>query len=111
MPARLTEIAKQDVADYADVIATDSVTRAVRWTDGLFDLVDLIGDSPLAFARIPEDDRYRAAHYFSHRLIYRILEDDLVVVVRVVHAAQKPIEVATLDQALFAEAEVLEDSA
>lgn len=94
----LSEPARQDIAEAATFIATDSPERAGRWILLLEQLFDSLCEMPRRFPRVPEltsgPAEYREARHFSHRVIFRIDEDSCrVQVVRVYHVARKPLAV------------------
>lgn len=89
--------AESDVREAAAYIRSDSPRAAQRWVLGLREAMAVLRDAPLSLPFIPETDRlgrpYRAIHYYSHRVIYRVDEENAVVyIVRVYHGARRPLE-------------------
>lgn len=68
---------------------TSPVTRPSTprpWVDRIIGTTRRLGEHPLAGRVVPErgDDRYREVFVYSYRVIYRI-DDDQVLVVAVIH--------------------------
>jgi plasmid stabilization system protein ParE len=88
--------AAQDIDDTTTYIAQDSPSAAATWKEKLQGLIESLQDMPGRFPVIAEADEfthpYRAAHHFSHRVVFRIDEAaGIVYVVRVYHAARQPL--------------------
>jgi plasmid stabilization system protein ParE len=93
---RITEIAAKDIDEAVTYIAIDSPSAAQRWKAELETQIFSLAVMPARFAVIPESDDlgalYRSAIHYSHRIIFRIDDEERVVyVVRVYHGLRRPI--------------------
>lgn len=92
----VTEPAEEDIDETVAYMAKDSFEAALRWHDGLWQLIFSLSDAPTRFSLIEEAEElgfpYRSAIHYSHRVIFRI-DDALstVYVVRVYHGARHPL--------------------
>ena len=85
-----------DMEEAADFIWSESPGNARRWLAECWQYIHSLSEMPFRHALIPEAVEiglpYRSLPFGSHRLIYRVDEQLLVVyVVRVYHAARKPL--------------------
>lgn len=92
-----TEPADQDIEETLAFIAEDSPTAAARWLEEFSEIIYSFREMPSRFPLIQEASEfpqtYRCAHLHSHRIIFRIDEDEKTVyVVRVYHGARRPLE-------------------
>lgn len=74
----------------------DSEEAARRWRAGLSKAIARLKSHPESYALIPESEwlgaSYRAIHHHSHRVIYRIDDENGIVhIVRVYHGARRPL--------------------
>ncbi len=79
-----------DLDAIAEFIARDSVARAALFIERLIEAFERLNGFPLSGRIIPEVGRKdcRELIYGSHRVLYRITEND-VWIVAVVHSARK----------------------
>jgi plasmid stabilization system protein ParE len=82
--------AVMNLEDRCGYIAQTSEQNARAFADGVRDAVSLLTRHPRLGARVPEYDRedIREMLVQKHRVIYRLVADD-VVIVSVVHGAQR----------------------
>ena len=78
--------ALDDVDDIAAYIARDSAVYAEAVVDRIIGTTRRLGEHPLAGRVVPErgNERYREVFVYSYRVIYRI-DDDQVLVLAVIH--------------------------
>ncbi|MCF6227272.1 MAG: type II toxin-antitoxin system RelE/ParE family toxin [Planctomycetes bacterium] len=78
-----------DAETYAERIALDNPIAAADWYDKVLEKASLVGEHPGAGVVVPEfaDDQLRQFTVVSHRLIYRV-EEDRVLVIRIWHGAR-----------------------
>jgi plasmid stabilization system protein ParE len=93
----ITESAAQDIDETIAYIQADSISASADWLDGIQTLMASLADNPARFPVIPEaidlQLPYRNAVYFSHRVVFRIdQEQNIVNVVRVYHGARRPLK-------------------
>ena len=92
----LTDPALAEVEEAADYIWDESPVNARRWLTEFWQAVETLRNMPSRHALIPEAETigipYRSLPHHSHRIIYRIVEEQAVVyIVRVYHSARKPL--------------------
>lgn len=92
----LSAPAEHDIKEATEFIAANSTVAASRWLHGLQEAILSLEEMPTRHALIPEAATlgmpYRSLPYFSHRVIYRVDEQNAqVFVVRVYHGARKPL--------------------
>ena len=80
-----TAFAVDRASEEASFIARDKPAAAKRWLDGLMKAVDRLASFPLSGGRLSElpISNYRQLIYKSHRVVYRIRDDDEVVILTV----------------------------
>ena len=87
----ITEAAKQEVASTHDTIARDKPKAAAKWVRTLDRHVRSLRYLPARYEVIPEAEDiqfpYRHVIWGNYRIIYKI-ENDLVIIVRVLNAAR-----------------------
>ncbi len=87
----VTAPAEADLFEIADYIAADDQDAAFRWLDEMQAKIDTLKRFPSRAPVIPEAPELGAEHrhilYGDYRAIFRI-EDDRVVVLRVVHGSR-----------------------
>jgi plasmid stabilization system protein ParE len=87
-----TTLAKADLDEYFHRIALDSEDRAITWLRGAVLLIESLSTMPSRFSVASELEGLgrdiRSVPYHSHRMVYEIL-DDRVIVLRVWHVAQQ----------------------
>ncbi|MBS1717829.1 MAG: type II toxin-antitoxin system RelE/ParE family toxin [Armatimonadetes bacterium] len=88
--------AEADLLEYADFIAADSRQQAAKWLSRAWEIIFSLSDNPRKFALIEEAEELgaeiRDVLHYSHRIVYRVREDEQVVeILRVYHGARKPI--------------------
>ncbi len=87
----ITQAAKDDVAANHDFIARDKPKAAAKWVRTFDRHVRSLRYLPTRYEVIPEAEEiqfpYRHVIWGNYRIIYKI-EDDLVTIVRVFHAAR-----------------------
>lgn len=93
----VSDTAFGDMEEAAEFIWSESPGNARRWLSDCWRGIYSLGEMPLRHALIPEADEiglpYRSLPVSSHRLIYRVDEEKSVVyVVRVYHAARRPLD-------------------
>ncbi|MDB5539833.1 MAG: plasmid stabilization system family protein [Devosia sp.] len=90
MRHRLSRRADRDVESlYRRSIAEHGEAHADRYYDGLLDSFRWIENHPLAARERTEQGRsVRIHHYGVHAVIYSILADDTILIVRVLHGRQ-----------------------
>lgn len=86
--------AAADLAEYADFVSKDSSERARRWLAGAWKEIFSLANMPKRFSRMSESEEIgeelRDCSHFSHRIVFRVLEEDEVVeVLRVYHMARR----------------------
>jgi toxin ParE1/3/4 len=85
---KLSPRARLDLEEIADHIAPDNPLRAITFVEELTAKFEKIGDHPQAYGGRPElPPHCRAAVHGSYRVIYR-LEEEEPVILRVFHAAR-----------------------
>jgi toxin ParE1/3/4 len=69
-----SELAVERAYEEARYIAEDKPDAAMRWLDGLFEIVDRLERFPRSGQVVPEIGRaqYRQIVYKSHRVVYRL---------------------------------------
>jgi plasmid stabilization system protein ParE len=94
----ISEDARDDFIAYAAFIVENekSEVPAKKWVNGLFAAAASLSTFPSRFRVVPEADLldfpYRSFIYHSHRVIFRIDEDQsLVSIVRIYHGALPPL--------------------
>jgi toxin ParE1/3/4 len=90
MPIFLTATAESDLADAWRWIADHDERAADRYLDGLEKRICQLGAHP--FSGVSRDDvipKIRAITFRSH-LVYHVVENNRVVIVRVLHASRDP---------------------
>ncbi len=93
---QLADAAVQDISEFADRIALNSVVEARKWVEGLFREIETLRELPHRYALIPEAGQLkrelRSIHHHSHRVIYEVHDtENTVYIARVYHGARKPI--------------------
>jgi toxin ParE1/3/4 len=89
----ITPLAESDLEDYTDFIAQDSPERAQKWLREAWQLIFSLQELPNRFEQIPEAEELgeplRDALHYSHRIVYRIDEQNRTVeIIRVWHSAR-----------------------
>ena len=69
-----TDNAKEDLSEVGSYIAKDSLTRAVDFTQRLFDSTAQLEDFPLSGPPCPEDPACRQLVLDGYRIIYEVTE-------------------------------------
>jgi plasmid stabilization system protein ParE len=92
----ITDPARDDIDSATAYIAQDSPSAAQKWMSGLDNLIQSLEAMPERYPVIPESigmtRSYRGAVYHSHRVIFRIDEEQNVVyVIRLYHGARRPL--------------------
>ncbi|MBL8048628.1 MAG: type II toxin-antitoxin system RelE/ParE family toxin [Chthonomonas sp.] len=92
----ITERAKHDIDEAIRHIATDSLPAATRWNDKFIATTEILADTPFQFSLISEVHKlkreYRSANLHSHRVIFRVLEENqTVLILRVYHGSRRPL--------------------
>jgi plasmid stabilization system protein ParE len=90
----VTPSAVRDLEEYADYVASDSLEESRKWLRGAWDTIFSLREQPFRFAVIEESaevgEELRDVLHHSHRIVYRVLEDQQVVeVLRVWHGARQ----------------------
>jgi len=88
--------AQADLEEYADRIALDSEIQARKWLNGAWNLIFSLAEMPSRYSISDEspilNSEIRDVSHFSHRIVFRIIEEDQVVeVLRLWHMARRPI--------------------
>lgn len=96
----VTPSAKRDLAEVCTWIGRDSPFQAARWYDGITRAILSLGESPRRCPRAVESEdlpvEVRSLRFKSHRILFTI-GADAVYVLRVRHAARRPITTSELD--------------
>ena len=84
---RWTVRAHEHVVEIAAFIENSSRFQAQRVVQLIVSETRRLNNNPRIGKMVPEvrDDRYRELRVFSFRILYKIIDDDLVVVLGVVH--------------------------
>jgi plasmid stabilization system protein ParE len=95
----VTDPALADMHEAADFIWVESPGSERRWLANCWRAIETLEELPLRHALIPEADilglPYRSLPLHTHRLIYRVDEQQFVVyLVRVYHGARRPLTLA-----------------
>jgi plasmid stabilization system protein ParE len=79
-----------DLDEIGEYISRDSASYAKITVTKLHDAAMELADFPLMGRRVPEwdDDRYRERGVYSYRLIYRVVSEDRVEILGVIHGAR-----------------------
>lgn len=98
----LVDLAEADLADYIQVLRAESESVAKRWLKAFIKLQDEIAENPFVFSLAPEvfllRRQWRSANFFSHRVIFRVSdEENLVEILRVYHGARRPLRRTDVD--------------
>lgn len=93
----LSAPAERDIEEAAEFMMTNSFDAAGKWLDGLQKALQSLEEMPARHAVIAEAASlgrpYRSLPYFSHRIVYRVDDQNAqVYVVRVYHNARRPLE-------------------
>lgn len=93
----VTPSAETDLDGYASFLQRRSERRAREWLAGAWKLILSLADSPQRFAVIAESEglpvEIRDILYHSHRIVFWVNDADATVhVLRVWHAARRPLE-------------------
>lgn len=85
-----SELALKDLKSIHDYIAEDSLLYAERYINVLISRVDILIKNPLAGRSVPEfqDKTLRQILEGSYRIIYRILGDNKVAIIRIHHSSK-----------------------
>ena len=86
--------AEADLKEYADHIASESQTQARKWLNEAWKLIFGLADYPKKFAVCEESEQVgeevRDVVHYSHRIVYRIVDEQNVVqVLRVWHGSRR----------------------
>jgi plasmid stabilization system protein ParE len=88
----LSAPAARDIGDLHDYIARDKPRAAANWARQLRRKISSLRTFPLRHEIIPEAEelnrRYRHLLFGKYRVIYQV-EDDRVLILRVIHAARQ----------------------
>jgi toxin ParE1/3/4 len=92
-----TRLAVDRTYEQARYIAEDKSEAALRWLDGLFKATDRLESFPRSGRVVPEigSDDVREVIYRSHRIIYRIKKN--AVVILTVRSGARLLDVTELD--------------
>ena len=93
--------AKADLQEYADIVALDSPQRAIKWLDSAMEVILSLSEMPFRYAVIDESKdigvELRDVVHYSHRIVYRVKEDEgIVEVLRVWHGVRRPMGLSDL---------------
>ena len=87
----ITDTAKRDLASTYDIIARDKPKAGVKWLRKIDQHIRSLKRLPLRYEQIPEAEEigspYRHILHVQYRIIYKV-EEKLVTIVRVIHAAR-----------------------
>lgn len=94
--------ARADLEEYADWIAEDSPDQARKWLIEAWETIFSLREMPARFAIIDEAEELgaevRDVLHHSHRIVYRVREDEQIVeVLRVWHGARRAISQADVE--------------
>ncbi|RYG68464.1 type II toxin-antitoxin system RelE/ParE family toxin [bacterium] len=103
---RVAQRASQDVREALAYIRRGSALAANNWFRELVQLQKSLEELPERYACIPETKQlsheYRSVTHYSHRIIYRVdPENQIVYIVRVYHAARRPLIAEDIDPQIF----------
>lgn len=100
----ITEPALADAEEYVRYIrdVNKESKSAERWFLGLLEAIYSLEESPERCPIIPEQWEFafeiRHLHYFSHRIIFRVLAaDEVVVIYRIYHGARRGLGAGEVD--------------
>jgi plasmid stabilization system protein ParE len=88
-PIELLAGAHKDFDESFDWYAARSMGTALRFTDVVNAALDEIARDPERFARIDERHRERLVKRFPFRVIYRVVEERIIIVA-IAHAKRNP---------------------
>ena len=93
----LSDPAVVEVEEVVEFICADSREKARLWLSDFWWSVDTLKELPLRQPLIPEAESmgipYRSFPLYSHRVIYRVDEEQgIVYIVRVYHSARRPLK-------------------
>lgn len=85
-----SELALKDLKGIHDYIAEDSFLYAERYVNVLISRVDILIKNPLSGRLVPEfqNKQLRQILEGSYRIIYHILNDDKIAIVRIHHSSK-----------------------
>ncbi|WP_213806253.1 type II toxin-antitoxin system RelE/ParE family toxin [Granulicella sp. dw_53] len=92
----ITDAALADAEDYVTFIRTEQEepSAAERWWNGLLEAIFSLEQMPERCALIPERSHFsedlRHLIYFSHRIIFSVTSNE-VVILRIYHVSRQPI--------------------
>ncbi len=91
---RLTQKADQDLTElYLYGITTFGVVQADAYLDSLIAALDALANAPLQFQKSEYREGYRRCVHPPHTLYFRIIDDDLVEVVRILRSQDPRVEI------------------
>jgi len=87
-----SEDASDDVEQLAEYLAEKSPTRAAKLVEMLYAKTDLLEKFPRVGRVVPEfgDDTLREIISPPYRILYELLDEDLVLVQKVFHSSRNP---------------------
>ena len=90
MNIRWTEPAVLDLENIRDFISRDSEYYAVEFTTKIIDAVEKLYSLPRRGRIVPEtnDDSIREIIFYGYRIIYRIENNDRILILGIIHAAR-----------------------
>lgn len=98
----LVDLAEAELSEYVETLRKESESAAVRWFEAFIKLQDEIAEYPAAFSLAPEAflsrRRWQSANFYSHRVIFRVIEEEgLIEILRVYHGARRPLRRTDVD--------------
>ena len=86
----LAESAWDDLDSITDYIALDSIRYAQEFSDRLFERIEQLKSFPQSGRIVPEfkNELLRELVISKYRIVYRIFENEKIVVLRIIHGAK-----------------------
>jgi len=86
----LTEAAYSDLEEIENYIGQSSARIGRNFVNKVFNKIELLYDHPKIERKVPEfdNDRIRELIQGKYRIVYRILNDEVVQILRIVHGSR-----------------------
>jgi plasmid stabilization system protein ParE len=87
---KLTESAYSDIEDVENYVSQSSPKIGRDFVNKIFTKIEILYDQPRIGRKVPEfdNDRIRELMQGKYRIAYRIVSDDLIEVLRIIHGSR-----------------------
>ena len=87
---RFSQSAWEDLDSITEYIAKDSIRYAKEFGNRVFDRIEQLHEFPYSGRVVPEfrNQNLRELILGKYRIVYRIYQEDLIIILRIVHGAK-----------------------